>query len=700
MVVRLYRDTGFNAVDIPDSPQMLEKNFSYFKQYANVNIQQINNLAYVTVELNEKYAREVDYVVFIDDTTAVNKNVSMYTVDGFMMLAPDVCKLQLREDAYNTLGGFSDPNMPYGPKTPSGNTILAGSANRLSVSVDEDNEVFYNAEEPFSPSKPSKIEFDNLLPLSGKTIKIVEVTALPPGYTINFFKPGEETPIDDNIIGKIIGGAKTIWRIATRPFSQHSIIIDNDGERQVNFVDTSSLKLRRINETTIRMTTPNEKEIYLKTGTSYFIIDDTGKYMDSEKANITYNLLTSEIIELKPEKHDLLMDMNEADMVDAIVGYWEVPMEYIQNYKIPGEKQYIAQSEKVNEEEPVMGASEVQAACYRKQLVASYPPNLYNNKAKYGQSFTITVYSPASGEKITKTIPELINDKPGAVYKEEDPETGEEITYNYKLQYAIVSDPRRGGSPLFMWRFVTSNSEQIDTPMEYIKGLSWRSVPLRVSGVTGELFDRMRMSQQKSNILFTGLGVALTGFKTVNTSVDIERSIPDPNAIPDLFTDEVPMINKTYHMTQEKLQIGNLNRLKLGGGMIAAGLWKISQQNDILNARGTSAGVNIQVGDSNYMRDINFNTFIQANARYDNLDLADFDTFLTRYGYNVCNRPLTNIDLYSRPGFNFVRVNDLSIQSVGGNSNLQNRVVNQLKNGVRLWHRPPNRQDMLAGGNR
>ena len=124
------------------------------------------------------------------------------------------------------------------------------------------------------------------------------------------------------------------------------------------------------------------------------------------------------------------------------------------------------------------------------------------------------------------------------------------------------------------------------------------------------------------------------------------------------------------------------------------------EQQQLLQHASIAASAQISVGNSNFARECGMNTFIMIISQYSDTDTIAYDTFLTKYGYNVGNKIITNLDFYTRPAFNYVKVNDITIESVTGSLNLINMVKEQLKLGVRIWHKKPNYLDMTAGGNR
>ncbi len=651
MLARLYKNTGFNVIDIPDGPHFFELNgINPDWEFNNVEILQINNIVKLTLDMNEWDGRSVDYVILIDTNVNYDKNYACYTVDGIEMQAPGVCTFTLIEDSFNTLGGFNpDPNAR------SGNEIIGGSANRLSVSVKEDDEQYFTAEEPFSPSEVSQVQFVELNPDTGEKVKLLEVAAVPPKKYKQW--GNQELPdVSGNLkIQKANTSAiRNLGVPGMVPAGEEVYELTNDaGDKIYFFTCTNHPELRTPAETRINFVRPDGNAFISGMGTKWFIKDSTHNWEDNTS-----------------DKNNLLTDMLQQDQVDSIIGYWEVPKAFIDTLQVASPQyQVISDAE--------MGITGISNKVTQGNGTFGKPSTkVFNRKAEYGQSRVLKVYCPASGESLDKQIWEITNSLPKD---------------DAVLEWCITADIRKGGSPIFMWKYISPGRSQLSNPIEYIKGKQWRNITLRIVGVQGEFFERMRLRQQSEQVL---LGALSAGIGAANPNIKYNpattRTVGD-----DLFSMDTVTTPASLTMG------GNPFRgLMVGAGVAVNGMFAIYQQNQLLNAKGASAGTMIQVGDSDFFREARMNTFNLAHCVYSERDLKDFDKFLTQYGYAVNRRSITNADLYSRPGFNFVRVNDLSIRSIGGNINLINRVINQMKNGVRIWHRLPNPNDMLAGGNR
>lgn len=234
MTVKAYYNTGFDAVNIPCSPSMLENVFSNQKYtWTDVNISQSEWEANVILDnLRPHIARQIDYVI-IDDDDVVGGKKTCYTVKNFQEVSDGVIKLNLLLDPYNTMGGFL-----YGEND---NEVLEGSAERLTVPLTKtgvytlaDGSDFFTLPEPFSPATPVRINVDTTEPTIGPPSPGPEPT--PPG------PPSDPTNIPKEIIRDLykIEGSSTIQRYYRTPLTRDIYVAETyyiSGETKTDFLN-------------------------------------------------------------------------------------------------------------------------------------------------------------------------------------------------------------------------------------------------------------------------------------------------------------------------------------------------------------------------------------------------------------------------------------------------------------------------------
>lgn len=140
--VRLYYETGFNAVNIPDSPALLET--MTHADFPALDILQGEHLSYVNVKATRAQVKNADYMRLTDGT-----DTFYYIVEDFTMTSTDVAMLSIAMDYFTTHGGVT------------GIKFLDGIVERHHVAVADDKYGAYTEDDPMLiPSK--ELEFDEV----------------------------------------------------------------------------------------------------------------------------------------------------------------------------------------------------------------------------------------------------------------------------------------------------------------------------------------------------------------------------------------------------------------------------------------------------------------------------------------------------------------------------------------------------------
>ena len=140
--IRLYYETGFNAVNIPDSPALLET--MKHADFPALDILQGEHLSYVNVKATRAQVKNADYMRLTDGT-----DTFYYIVEDFTMTSTDVSMLSIVMDYFTTHGGVT------------GIKFLDGVVERHHVAVEDDKYGAYTEDDPMLvPSK--ELEFDEV----------------------------------------------------------------------------------------------------------------------------------------------------------------------------------------------------------------------------------------------------------------------------------------------------------------------------------------------------------------------------------------------------------------------------------------------------------------------------------------------------------------------------------------------------------
>lgn len=137
---RIYRNSGFNSVNIPDTPTLLDAQNNYVDVDA-LDILQDRFLNSIRVKTEWSAVRDADYC-----RLTFGAWTWYYSVESVQMLATDVAELTLLPDYINSVGGISALV----------NNVLDGITERVHVATDDYGE-YQTDDSLLTPSEPLKI---------------------------------------------------------------------------------------------------------------------------------------------------------------------------------------------------------------------------------------------------------------------------------------------------------------------------------------------------------------------------------------------------------------------------------------------------------------------------------------------------------------------------------------------------------------
>lgn len=142
--IRLYYETGFNAVNIPDSPALLET--MTYADFPALDILQGEHLVSVNIKATRTQVKNADYMRLTDGT-----DTFYYIVNDFMMTSVDVATLDIALDYFTTHGGVT------------GLSFLDGIVERHHVAIADDVYGAYTEDDPMLvPSKELTFDKEDL----------------------------------------------------------------------------------------------------------------------------------------------------------------------------------------------------------------------------------------------------------------------------------------------------------------------------------------------------------------------------------------------------------------------------------------------------------------------------------------------------------------------------------------------------------
>lgn len=643
--VRLYAAEGIDAINLLDNVNIMINNGDEIYDRNNMNIIQLEGLTNIVVDgISENEAMKVSYIVLSEN----NRKVGYVIENGYEFVAPNTCKFYIMEDAVGTALQDID--------------LISASADRMSVSVSEDNEKFFTEIEPFRPCEIQHIfnffmqpEFAN-----GCTTNynIAETLVIPP--QLEAFSEGgiEDAPIEgseykltNNILSTAATKVKSFYQKIMQTTPTTNVIKDAEG----NILSASTLSIgevvfRKMTSTIMQITNLiNDTIVNITIGARWWMEQDFNSVIQ------VGNLEDSTIIN----------DLVRTGTQNNITSYWSIPTPYVESIAHSGYNP----TEKTN----YGGITNIKAKVYKQTYTFKAPTYTpLNNKARYSQWVSLQVFNPVSGDSMSKQPYEICNP------------TCKPYDLAVLCDYVITADLRPDGAPIFVWKYKNRELQQYGIP-ESIKGGNWRQIPLTGEGKSGSAYEQLLLNRDKSRTPIRAgidfLGTAIPTAMQYAGAAGVAGSV-------------VPGIG-----TGAAMVVGGVAGLVKGGISYIGQRIAQKDQQDLLNAQGQVADTELQLKPSNYHREIGYNNFYAVYSYYSEDDLKNFDRFLTLYGYKVNNKKFTMDDFDSRPYFNFVKLNEITFKSDKWSQYTLNLLKQQLKEGVRIWHHLPT-EVAITFGNR
>ena len=101
--VRCYFNTGFNAVNLPDGPTLLQTGSFTTKDYPAIDVLQDLDLSTIRLKATWNSIKNADYLEMFTEGGSV-----FYIITGIAMQATDVAELSVVCDYWTTAGGFEN----------------------------------------------------------------------------------------------------------------------------------------------------------------------------------------------------------------------------------------------------------------------------------------------------------------------------------------------------------------------------------------------------------------------------------------------------------------------------------------------------------------------------------------------------------------------------------------------------------------
>jgi len=406
-------------------------------------------------------------------------------------------------------------------------------------------------------------------------------------------------------------------------------------------------------------------------------IKDGGTEVSLYRTDSVHNDIKTNTIYWIKDSDEVINDMRITGRDNEIVNIWEVPSLYVRMGNLDFRDNGYDKTLDYSLENP--GVEHITNAEGYVNIPLNnlgYSGNIYNKKVNYSQAYTIVLFCPASGDKIEHNLVDVLDGN--------NPAANPTITIYY------CADIRPGGTPL-AW-FKTLNGVDVkDAMIEEVKGAVWRTISLATEGGSYQTLMNARERLKTQGTIAKENYETNKETNTIGTLGGVAGALG--TAATGNVLGAVGQAGDTL-LGSVSTQLQNMNNY-------SNTLRSLNTESRILFREAKFASTPINIGDSSMARDCSKNGFSIVLQRYADDDMKAFDTFLTRWGYNVGNKEIDWKDFYSRQNYNYIRVNDIVLQSENGRESQQlyKLVKEELKIGVRIWHTIPSAAALMADGN-
>ena len=640
--VRCYYNTGFNAVNIPSSPDVLKQFTPH--TFPALEVLQDLGLSEIRIKATWAQAQQIDYVCLYTPTEIegqVEKAV-YYIVTGIPeMVATDVAKLPVVCDYYNTAGGINYID------------ILDGITSRVTVSKDI-------PKTGWNPTSSEDYLYgeDPLLAPSGQLNLVTKWANI---YSTDYHSYIETTldlvQTDLTNIGKVYyeseAEGETLGQTVTP---------------RVNVSDlTTTLVDAKLGSTT---------GTYINPETRIYQVDDAyngwaGDPDATARESIGAGIATAR--SLRVEDAVLNKVIIPVDAVEVTKTYQNWSRTYKDGTTKRRTDQKITYMKGVAKKVSVNANSLSEGKTWSLVDYSDYGLTIHNNRLLYG-SYTPIGMMTTAGNKVELNIEQV--------------SVGDD-TVNIRS----YTDPSLGGCPYYLFERAdmrprtTSGDEEVGMFSQAVAGLTWKQAPLKFSETKGSLLNAIELKNSRM--------IADTAANNFVRSNDYSQTV---NA----FNTLTSSVNSVIAMNQGGgLQgvVGSLTQ-----GMINDVGLDVQRQNaedSYLAAKEAELSKyavtqNVFVPEikfpynSTFLRDLFGEGILLYRYKYSKADVKRIDKLLTMYGYKV-TKELEKKDFTSRKYFNYIECSSLSVQAKGNYNTIAvaDGISKQLQVGTRLWHVKP-----------
>lgn len=631
--VTLYKNSGYNVINTPDTPARLAAD-AETETLPAINILQNRRLNQVLVACENADAEQADYIKIGN---------MYYAITDFKMQSVSTCLFEVVEKPLLSVGGVS--------KSGSGATanfdILDGVTSRCTVK--DDSWGAYTADDPLTaPQEPLQMQTEWLKPSGGGEQFPASISGDPIFIETAIDLPRQYAQQD----GKTYSDKETGESVTVPETEQIYINPEDKG-------NTTDIPPDVWDETTRYSISGSETT----DGTAIFIKNDTNISNNIIVGDAESGTQTSETAGTVVEK-GLQAVRSLGIETGSIINQWKIPRAFTAGAKLRYGLVYIGKGiDKKCIAQNVYTIYDISGSL--KSTISPDYASVKNKRVLYGDYNKYGLITCAGNS---------------AEFKPEDlgGETAPSISY--------TSDPRPKGKPYY--RFTTINSDT-DFWRNSLAGSEWENVPLVYQGASGSALTRLNFDneraikslqadQYKENYKFTLFNSITQGAKDIVTAGAVGAAAGGiPGAIAGAVGAGITSgINVAQTMVSYDQYFEQYNQEKANE---LSGLY----QSTTIYAPTVNFPYNADI-----LRDVKGNGVLVYKYHMSPNDTKRVDKLLTMYGY-MSAEPLTLENFQRRQKFDYIACSNVTVT---GNYPkwLLDDIANELKNGIRIWHTKPN----------
>ena len=723
--VRLYYNTGFNAVNVPENGELLdtlvrngEITCKDFEGYVDLN--QSYFLDEIRVKAKESDVCEADYLKLNPVNGALTgAKVAYYSITDYDCTSPDVTVLNVVMDSFVTAGG-------------KGITFLDGMTRRHHVPATDDDpftnpdtDIYAEDDELLVPSKPLRILFGVNSVLGENTYGFGNPDH---GYNVapaNAYGVAYPNESSTDLMGSHRFFVKATVQLATHDLAHYmetqnmlTVISDSSGDHSVQYPNMEEWATTFQSQSEI--TLPNGN--FANSG-GYGGGFTPNEYAYKEPAGCIFDL-GIEIVRKN------IAFLRSCGLEDAIVDSYYVPKVMTNSYTLgTGSSSQFTVEDKVitnatSQEGPKPGVvKKIESTFQLVELDSNTNGSPFafkqgdmngtrykNKRVLYGKYRKYGLKAVASNETLE------IN--PESLMGNFQTEGGTQFTLEYPIMLKWA-DPRSNGKPYFNLYRTDVNEQASDSgiymgSLGAIAGLTWNRNPIVHTTASGALMDQANSAManayafedyeyakqyghesgyQKtagnviSSMAAYGLGGAAGASEKAQSSTIAGGALSGGSSLvgtagQNLTYDVLKNTGWGQYVMRSfgnKYQKADDERNKA-----------IARELQALDVRTSVFSPTIRFPVSEGIREASGNGVLPYRYTPCDEDLAKFDRILTQFGYRI-TEPIKTSFLTNRPKFNYIEASGVSIKATGKKVSkaIRDDIARMFDTGLRIWHVKP-----------